>query len=397
MTHAGKSDKKDPVEDTPEFKQFVETFNKSSGNFIAGAGIILIAVLMRSLTRPDTQEISFQHFKTQLLAKDVVDRIEVANKTTAKVPAMIYQGLLLMAQLGPLLSLYLMPTLPHPSLLSAKTCKYCRKHSNQAYRQQASSRSLAATMALFATTSFHGSGCILYPLYQQHIGRCCTPQCLTSTCMCYRLMMCLQVFVRVGAVPRSSGDLSASESDMQPAASSSGSGVPSQHKFSFNIGSVESFDRKMEEAQDALGFDPNEFIPITYTNELSWSQEALRLLPTLLLIGGYVWFTRRSMGSMGGGGLGGGGRGIFNVGKAQVGTVDKNAKDKIMFKVSKPFELTGSSVERTAHWVLSHALFNLLAVACLLHSRRHYSADRFKPQQICEACKSMRHPKAGLR
>lgn len=40
---------------------------------------------MRNLTRPDTQEISFQHFKTQLLAKDVVDRIEVANKTTAKV------------------------------------------------------------------------------------------------------------------------------------------------------------------------------------------------------------------------------------------------------------------------------------------------------------------------
>lgn len=42
-------------------------------------------MLMRNLTRPDTQEISFQHFKTQLLAKDVVDRIEVANKTTAKV------------------------------------------------------------------------------------------------------------------------------------------------------------------------------------------------------------------------------------------------------------------------------------------------------------------------
>ena len=40
---------------------------------------------MRNMTTPDTQEISFQHFKTQLLAKDVVDRIEVANKTTAKV------------------------------------------------------------------------------------------------------------------------------------------------------------------------------------------------------------------------------------------------------------------------------------------------------------------------
>lgn len=128
-----------------------------------------------------------------------------------------------------------------------------------------------------------------------------------------------------------------SENDIQPAPSSTSGatrGPASQHKYSFNIGSIDSFDRKMEEAQEALGFDPNEFVPITYTNELSWSQELLRLLPTLLLIGGYVWFTRRSMGSMGGGGLGGGGRGIFNVGKAQVGTVDKNAKDKIMFRVS---------------------------------------------------------------
>ena len=63
----------------------MESVQKSSGNIFAGVGIILIAMLMRNLTRPDTQEISFQHFKTQLLAKDVVDRIEVANKTTAKV------------------------------------------------------------------------------------------------------------------------------------------------------------------------------------------------------------------------------------------------------------------------------------------------------------------------
>lgn len=45
----------------------------------------MLAMYMRAWTTPDTQEISFQHFKTQLLAKDVVDHIEVANKTTAKV------------------------------------------------------------------------------------------------------------------------------------------------------------------------------------------------------------------------------------------------------------------------------------------------------------------------
>lgn len=146
-----------------------------------------------------------------------------------------------------------------------------------------------------------------------------------------------QVFVRVGSSARSRD--ASSDSEMTSSTSSAPqlrNRPSSQHKFNFNIGSIDSFERKMEEAQEALGLDPNEFIPITYVNELSWSQELLRLLPTLLLIGGYVWFTRRSMGGggLGGGGLGGGGRGIFNVGKAQVGTLDKNAKDKIMFKVS---------------------------------------------------------------
>ena len=46
-------------------------------------------------------------------------------------------------------------------------------------------------------------------------------------------------------------------------------------------------------------------------------QELLRLAPTILLIAGYVWFTRRQMGGLGG--QGPGGRGLFNVGKAQVG------------------------------------------------------------------------------
>lgn len=55
-----------------------------------------------------------------------------------------------------------------------------------------------------------------------------------------------------------------------------------------------------------------------YTTEVSWQQELWRLLPTILLIGGYVWFTRRQLGGLGGPGGGPGGRGIFNVGKASV-------------------------------------------------------------------------------
>lgn len=40
------------------------------------------------------------------------------------------------------------------------------------------------------------------------------------------------------------------------------------------------------------------------------------MAPTILLIAGYVWFTRRQMGGFTG--TAGGGRGLFNVGKAQV-------------------------------------------------------------------------------
>lgn len=99
----------------------------------------------------------------------------------------------------------------------------------------------------------------------------------------------MQVFVRVGSAPRSTGGPSLDDDMQSPASTSAPArGPQSQHKYSFNIGSVESFDRKMEEAQESLGFDSNEYIPITYVNELSWSQELLRLLPTLLLIGGYV-------------------------------------------------------------------------------------------------------------
>ena len=107
-------------------------------------------------------------------------------------------------------------------------------------------------------------------------------------------------------------------------------------KYAFNIGSLDSFERKMEEAQELLGVDPHEFVPVTYLNEVAWTTELARLAPTLLLLAGFVFINRRmggvgGIGGMGGPGGGAGGGGIFNVGKATVSTLDKNAK-KITFK-----------------------------------------------------------------
>ncbi|RDX99422.1 ATP-dependent zinc metalloprotease FTSH 10, mitochondrial, partial [Mucuna pruriens] len=111
-------------------------------------------------------------------------------------------------------------------------------------------------------------------------------------------------------------------------------GSGGQYKYYFNIGSVESFEEKLEEAQEALGIDSHDFVPVTYSSEMVWYQELMRFAPTLLLLGSLLYMGRRMQGGLGvGGGAGGkGARGIFNIGKAHVTKVDKNAKNKIYFK-----------------------------------------------------------------
>ncbi|XP_057862547.1 ATP-dependent zinc metalloprotease FTSH 3, mitochondrial isoform X1 [Cryptomeria japonica] len=111
------------------------------------------------------------------------------------------------------------------------------------------------------------------------------------------------------------------------------SGVGGQYKYYFNIGSVESFEEKLEDAQEKLGIDPHDYVPVTYVSEMVWYQELLRFAPTALILGSLFYFGRRMQGGFGVGRSGGkGARGIFNIGKANVTKLDKNAKDKILFK-----------------------------------------------------------------
>nr|POE50888.1 atp-dependent zinc metalloprotease ftsh 8, mitochondrial [Quercus suber] len=91
----------------------------------------------------------------------------------------------------------------------------------------------------------------------------------------------------------------------------------------------------LEEAQEALGIDSHDFVPITYVSEMGWYQELMRFAPTLLILGSLLCMGWRMQGGLGVGGGGGGGkgaRGIFNIGKAHVTKVDKNAKNKVYFK-----------------------------------------------------------------
>ncbi|KAJ4850681.1 ATP-dependent zinc metalloprotease FTSH 3, mitochondrial [Turnera subulata] len=137
-----------------------------------------------------------------------------------------------------------------------------------------------------------------------------------------------KVYVRNSANNQVGNDAVQGPSSATPARGHGG-----QYKYYFNIGSVESFEEKLEEAQEALGIDPHDYVPVTYTSEMVWYQELMRFAPTLLLLATLIYMGRRMQGGLGvGGGGGKGARGIFNIGKAHITKVDKNAKNKIFFK-----------------------------------------------------------------
>ncbi len=90
---------------------------------------------------------------------------------------------------------------------------------------------------------------------------------------------------------------------------------PAQHgnfHYYFSIGSVEAFERRLDEAQNELDIPSNERIPVAYVKEVNWTNAALNFAPTLLLLGALIWLSRRAAG-----GGGGGQSGIFGIGKSK--------------------------------------------------------------------------------
>jgi hypothetical protein len=50
--------------------------------------------------------------------------------------------------------------------------------------------------------------------------------------------------------------------------------------FYFTIGSVESFERKLEQVQRDMSIHPRDFIPVQYVNETNWAAELVSEQPT---------------------------------------------------------------------------------------------------------------------
>jgi len=100
---------------------------------------------------------------------------------------------------------------------------------------------------------------------------------------------------------------------------------PSFHYY-FSIGSVEAFERRLDEAQNELGIPSSERIPVSYATE---SNTAMSLLmsfgPTLLFVGVLFYFSKRSAG-------GGGNSGIFSMGKSRAKQFNHETAVKVKFK-----------------------------------------------------------------
>ena len=104
---------------------------------------------------------------------------------------------------------------------------------------------------------------------------------------------------------------------------------PAQHgnfRYYFSIGSVEAFDKKLEKAQNELGIPSSERIPVSYVDEVPWTSSLIALGPSVALIAGLYWITRRA------GGGGGGQSGIFGIGKSRAKKFNHETDIQIRFK-----------------------------------------------------------------
>lgn len=95
--------------------------------------------------------------------------------------------------------------------------------------------------------------------------------------------------------------------------------------YYFSIGSVDSFERHLDEAQNELGIPSSERIPVSYVEEMPWAATFLSFAPTLLLMGGFYYLSRRA------GGGRGGNSGIFGIGKSRARRFNHESDIKIKF------------------------------------------------------------------
>ena len=102
-----------------------------------------------------------------------------------------------------------------------------------------------------------------------------------------------------------------------------GATVPTEYYFS--IGSVDAFERKLDDAQNELAIPSHERIPVHYHDEISAFSTLLHFAPTLLLVGVIYWMSRRAAGGSGSSG------GIFGMGRSRARLFNKETDVRVKF------------------------------------------------------------------
>ncbi|KAG8991552.1 AAA ATPase afg3 [Tulasnella sp. JGI-2019a] len=114
---------------------------------------------------------------------------------------------------------------------------------------------------------------------------------------------------------------------LHPNAGSTGAiNGPAGSTYVFSIGSVEAFERKLDDAQKELGIPSSQRIPVAYKEEISALNTLLHFAPTILIAGLLLYMSRRASGA-GGGGSGG----IFSIGKSRAKMFNKETDVKVKF------------------------------------------------------------------
>ncbi|KAM0748973.1 ATP-dependent metallopeptidase Hfl [Meredithblackwellia eburnea MCA 4105] len=139
--------------------------------------------------------------------------------------------------------------------------------------------------------------------------------------------------VRVTLHSNATGTMYPSNSSGGASGSGTGSSATtSPGTYYFSIGSVEAFERKLDDAQRELGIPTSERVPVAYHDEIPFVQTVMHFAPTLLLAGLLFYISKRAAsGMMGGGGAGGGPGGIFGVGRSKAKMFNSETDIKVKF------------------------------------------------------------------
>lgn len=94
--------------------------------------------------------------------------------------------------------------------------------------------------------------------------------------------------------------------------------------YYFTIGSIEAFEKRMDDAQSEMQIPSSERIPVAYQDNIPWVATILSFGPTLLFIGALVMLSRRAA-------SGGGQNGIFGIGRSRAKRFNHEADIKVKF------------------------------------------------------------------